>query len=84
MPSAKNILWVAHNIFLVVLINNLNLLKNDNRVIVFFNLERIEKLNESRGLTKSGQNCNREGAISGQLWSGHLWEGLLSFLLHYA
>ena len=25
-------------------------------MIVFFNLERIEKLNESRGLTKSGQN----------------------------
>ena len=59
MPSAKEIYFeIEHNISLVVLINNLNLLKNDNKVIVFFNLERIEKLNESRGLTKSGQNCD--------------------------
>ena len=54
LPSAIFFTFeIAHNIFLVVHINNLNLLKKDNEVIVFFNLERIEKLNESRGLTKS-------------------------------
>ena len=50
---------IMHNISLVVHINNLNLLKKDNEIVVFFNLERIEKLNESRGLTKSGQNYDR-------------------------
>ena len=60
MPLARETYFgIAHNIFLVVFLNDLNLLKNDNRVIVFFNLERIEKLNESRGLTKSGQNYDR-------------------------
>ena len=60
MPSAREIYFeMVHNIFLVVSLNNFNLLKNDNKVIVFFNLERIEKLNESRGLTKSRQNYER-------------------------
>ena len=70
---------MTHNIFLVVI---LNLLKKDIEVIVFFNLERIEKLNESRGLTKSGQNC--ELAIN--FWTTLEWplEGrptLFSFTL---